>query len=109
MSGQLGVEDQLLRKATGPLVPEIDEADDLIVLLILPQFPVGVAENARLRVLGQECQHPLLTSASLGYVVLLDQGILAMKWDSVEVEVERRPSLQARPLTTSNQSRIKAG
>ena len=88
---QLGVEDQFLGEMAGALLPELDEAEDLVILLVLAQFPVGVAEDARLRVLGQECQHPLLASASLGDVVLLDQGILAMERDGVEVEVERRP------------------
>ena len=92
---QLGVEDQLLGETAGALLPEVDEAEDLVVLLVLPQLAVGVAEDARLGVLGQEGQHSLLAAAPLGDVVLLDQGILAVKRDGVEVQVERRPPLQS--------------
>jgi hypothetical protein len=80
---------------SSPLLPEVDEAEDLIILLILTGFPIGVAENSRLGVLGQEHQRPLLALASLGDVVLLDQRVLAMEGDRVEVKVERRTRLQA--------------
>ena len=89
---------ELLGEAAGPSLPEIDEADDLVLLLVLSQLPVGVAEDARFRVLGQECQYSLLASASLGDVVLLDQGVLAVEGDGVEVEVERRPPLEAQAI-----------
>ena len=79
ISCQLGIEDQFLGKATGPLLPELDEAKDLIVLLVLAQLAVGVAEDAGVGVLGQERQHTLLPSASLGDVVLLDQGVVAVE------------------------------
>ena len=86
---QLGVEDQLLGKAASPLLPELDEAEDLIIPLVLPQVGVGVAEDSSVGVLGQERQHPLLLPAPLGDVVFLDQRILAVKGDRVEVEVKR--------------------
>jgi hypothetical protein len=78
-----------------PLLPELDEAEDLIVLLVLAQLPVGIAEDAGFGVLGQERQHSLLPAAPLGDIVLLDQGVVAVKGDRVEVEVERRPPFQA--------------
>ena len=62
---------------------------------VLAQLAVGVAEDAGVGVLGQERQHPLLPPAPLGDVVLLDQGVVAVEGDRVEVEVERRPPLQA--------------
>ena len=92
---QLGVEDQFLGQAAGPLLPEVDEAEDLVVLLVLAQLAVGIAEDAGVGVLGQERQHPLLPPAPLGDVVLLDQGVVAVEGDRVEVEVERRPPFQA--------------
>ena len=65
-----------------------DEAEDLIVLLVLSQFAVGVTEDAGLGVLRQEGQNALLSPAPLGYVMLLDQGIIAMEGDRVKVQVE---------------------
>ena len=94
---QLGVEDQFLGVPPGPLLPEPDEAEDLVVLLVLAQLAVGIAEDAGLGVLGQEGQHPLLPPAPLGDVVLLDQGVLAVEGDRVEVEVERMPPRQTEP------------
>ena len=40
-------------------------------------------------------QDPLLASTALGDIVLLDQGILAMKRNGMEVEIEGGPLLQA--------------
>ena len=57
---QLRVEDEFLGQVSGPLLPEVDEAENFIILLIFAEFPVGVAENSRLGVLGQEGQQPLL-------------------------------------------------
>ena len=48
---QLRVEDQLLGQAAGPLLPEFDEAEDLVVLLVLAQ-----ARRWRSRRLG--CRRP---------------------------------------------------
>ena len=92
---QLGVEDEFLGQMAGPLLPELDEAEDLIVLLVLAQLPVGIAEDAGIGVLGQERQHSLLPAAPLRDIVLLDQGVVAVEGDRVEVEVERRPPFQA--------------
>jgi hypothetical protein len=86
---QLGVEDQLLRQAAGPLLPELDKAEDLIIALILSQFGIGIAEDSGIGILRQERQHSLLLPAPLGDVVLLDQRIVAMERNRMEVEVER--------------------
>ena len=44
---QLGIENQFFRVSPRPFLPEPDEAEDLIILLILTQFTVGVAKDAR--------------------------------------------------------------
>ncbi len=85
---QLGIEDQFFGIPPGPLLPEPDETEDLIVLLVFAQFAVGVTEDAGLGVLHQEGQDALLSPAPLGYVVLLDQGIITMEGDRVKVQVE---------------------
>ena len=85
---QLGIEDQFFGIPPCPFLPELDEAEDLIVLLALAQFAVGVTEDAGLGVLDQEGQDALLSPTPLGYVVLLDQGIIAMEGDRVKVQVE---------------------
>src|SRR5208337_3186207 len=91
---QLGVEDQFLRIPPGPFLPESDEAKDRVVLLVLAQFAVGVTEDAGLGVLDQEGQDALLSPAPLGYVVLLDQGIITMEGDRVKVQVEGMTACQ---------------
>ena len=57
---QLGVEDQFLGIPPGPVLPELDEAEDLGILLVLAQFAVGVAEDAGVGVLHQEGQDAFL-------------------------------------------------
>ena len=51
---------------TYPSVMLDDEPEDLVVLLILAQLGVGVAEGAGLGVLGQERQDPLTGAGSAG-------------------------------------------
>ena len=53
---QLGVEDQLFGQAASPLLPELDEAEDLIITLVLTQLGIGVAENSSVGVLRQKRQ-----------------------------------------------------
>ena len=48
---QLGIEDQFFGIPPGPLLPEPDETEDLIVLLVFAQFAVGVTEDSGLGVL----------------------------------------------------------
>src|SRR5689334_17005748 len=66
MERELGIEDELLGQVAGPLLPVVDDAEDLIVRFALAQLLVGVAEDAGIGVLGQEGQHPLLEQAPLG-------------------------------------------
>ena len=44
----------------------------------------------------REGQHALLLAAALRDVVLLDQGVLAMKGNGVEIQIQRTPSAQPR-------------
>jgi hypothetical protein len=53
---QLGIEDQFFGILPGPFLPEPDETENLIVLLVLAQFAVGVTEDTGLSVLDQEGQ-----------------------------------------------------
>src|SRR5262249_17809715 len=109
---QLGVEDKLFGKPGGPLLAELDEAKNLVILLVAAQLAVGIAEHSGVGVVGQEREYPLLAPASLRDVVRFDDGILAVERDRVEVQVERRPPLQ--PQTTyrvepaSHQARVTA-
>ena len=94
---QLGIENQFFRVPPGTFLPEPDEVEDLIILLILTQFSVGVAKDARLGVLRQEGQNALLSPTPLGHVVLLDQSILAMEGDGVKIQVEGTTTRQTEP------------
>jgi hypothetical protein len=82
----------------------------LVILVVLAQFPVGIAEDASRGILRQEGQDALLSSAPLGDIVLLHQGVLAMERDRVEIEVEGPPAGQTEPAhgvePTSHQFRI---
>ena len=81
----------------GPFLPEPDEAEDLVVLLVLAEFTVGIAEDACVGVLDQEGQNALLPPTPLGDVVLFDQGILAMKGDRVKIQVKGLSAGQPEP------------
>ena len=94
---QLGIENQFFRVPPGTLLPEPNEAEDLIILLILTQFAVGVAKDARLGVLRQERQNALLSPTPLGHVMLLNQSILAMEGDGVKIQVEGTTTRQTEP------------
>ena len=48
---QLGIKNQFFRMPPGPFLPELDEVEYLIVLLILTQFTVGVAKDTSLGIL----------------------------------------------------------
>lgn len=95
VGGELRVKDQLLGEVTSALLPKFDEAKDFIVLHILTQIGIGVAEDALFTILCEEGQHTLLGSATLGNVVFLDQVALAMKRDCVEIQIKGDAPLQA--------------
>jgi hypothetical protein len=79
------------------LLPELDEAQDLICLVGLADLGVGVAEHLLVGVLGQEREYALLAAAAFGHVVLLGQGVFAVERDGVKVQVEADPAGQAEP------------
>ena len=107
---QLGIEDQLFGIPPRPFLPESGEVKDLVILVILAQFPVGIAEDASRGILHQESQDALLPPAPLGDVVLLDQGILAMEGNRVKIQVEGSPAGQPEPVhgiePTAHQLRV---
>ena len=59
-----GIEDDFLRQSTGSLLPESDEVQDLIRLVLLAEVGPGVAEDALLGVVGQEGEYALLAAAA---------------------------------------------
>ena len=69
--------------------------EDLLVLFVFTELPVGIAEDPLLCVLGQESQNALLPPAPFGNIMLFNQGILAMERNGMKVEVKRFTSLQA--------------
>jgi hypothetical protein len=72
----------------GAVLPEFHETQDLVVLKIFAQRPVGVAKHPFVGILGEEGEHTLLSSAAFGDVVFLNQGVVAMIGDGVEIQVE---------------------
>ena len=88
MGGQFRVEDQLLGQVARALLPELDEAEDLVVLFVLAQLTIGIAEHTGVGVLGEESQDPLLLAAPLGNVVFFDQRVFPVEGNRMEVQVE---------------------
>ena len=64
--------------APGTLFPELGETQDFIVLVVLADLAVGVAEHPGLGVLGQEGQQAFLAAAALGNIVFFQQGVVAV-------------------------------
>ena len=85
----------MARSFTVPLLPEGDEAQDLVGLLALAQIGIGVAEDLAGGVLREKGQHRLTSLAAAGNVVLFHDRVRAEVGDGVEVEVERRGTDQA--------------
>src|SRR5215217_1138560 len=70
------------------LLPERDEAEDLLGFFALAQVGVGVTEGAAFGVVCEKDQNAWLASAAGGDVVILDDGMLAVVRDGVEVEIK---------------------
>ena len=94
---QFGVEDQFLGQLAGTLLPELTKPRISSFCWLLAQVAVGVAEDACVGVLGQKGENSLLSSAAFGDVVLLDQGVVTVKGDGVEIEVEGSAVRQTEP------------
>src|SRR4030067_3263881 len=89
IGGQLGVKDQFLRTFPRSLLPELDESKNLLILLVLSQLSIGIAENPLLGILGQEGQNPLLTAAPLGEIMFFHQGVFSVEGNGMEVQIKR--------------------
>ena len=89
VGGELGVEDEVLRRLAVLALPEIDEAEDLVGLLALANIGVGVAEHLGIGILGQKDQDAGLATTSLGQIVGFDEWMFAEVGHGVEVEIER--------------------
>ena len=109
MGGQFRVEDQLLGQVASALLPELDEAEYLVVLLVLDANRHWHSRTRGFGILGQESQDPLLLAAPLGNIVFFDQRVLPVKGDRMEVQVEGISPRNPEPLTASNQVRISFG
>ena len=90
MGRQSGIEHQLPGRAAVALLPELDEAEDLVVLTSLLDPGVGVDEQAGVGVASEEGEDALLPAASLGDVMPLHRRlrILAVPGDGVEIQIE---------------------
>src|SRR6266852_3945369 len=66
IGGELGVEDEVARRAAVLAFPERDEAKDLLGLLALADVGVRIAEHLAIGVLGQEGEDARLAAAAHG-------------------------------------------
>ena len=88
MGCQLRIEDQVRRQLPVSLLPEVDEAKDLLGFVALAQIGIRVAERMSLGILGQKDQHARLSPAAHGNVVLLDGRMLPVIGHRVKIEIE---------------------
>ena len=70
-------------------LPEVEEAEHRLGLLALAQVRIGVAERARIDMLGEEDEDARLAPAAFGHVVALDVRVRSVVGHGVGVEVER--------------------
>src|ERR1700730_1480046 len=89
VGGELGVEDEVLRRLAILALPEVDEAENLICLLALANIGVRVAEHLTVGILGQEGEDAGLATTALGQIVGFDERMLAEVGHGMEVEIER--------------------
>ena len=73
----------------------MDKAQDFVVLFLLANVGVGVAENALIGVLHEECQHSLPPAAAFGDLMLSHQGVFAMKGDGVKIHMKADTPLES--------------
>ena len=66
IGGELGVEDQMLRRLAMLTRPKPDEAEDLLGLFALADIGVRIAEDLAIGILGQEGENARLSATSLG-------------------------------------------
>ena len=95
MSGEARIEDEFFRDSAGTFFPVGDETENFIVVLVLAQIAVDVAEHPALCVLSEEGEHPFLLAAAFGHVMFFHQGVVAMEGNGMKVEIEGRTQTQA--------------
>ena len=88
VGGEGGIKDEFAGVVAEALVPVVGEAEDLVVVVLLANAGVGVAEDAGFGIAGDEGEDAFLAAAALGDVVFGDEGVVAVIGDGVEVEVE---------------------
>ena len=76
VGGELGVEDEFAGPGSGAPLPDLGEAQDLVVLGALADVGVGAAEDAGAVVECQEGEHALLAPRALGDAVLFGEGVI---------------------------------
>ena len=86
--GEAAVEDQFGGEVSGLVAIVLGEAENGVVLVLLADGGIGIAEQAGLGVAGEEGEDSVLAPGALGDVVLLDQRLVAVIGDGVEVEIE---------------------
>ena len=77
IGGELGVEDEVARRAAVLAFPERDEAKDLLGFLALADVGVRITKYLTVGVLGQEGEDTGLAAAALGQIVGFDLRVLA--------------------------------
>ena len=109
ISGALRVKNEFVWDVAGPLLPIGDKLEHLVIVLLFTQVSIGVAKDPGVGIVRQKSQHPLLAAAALRDVVFLDQGILAMEWNRMEVEIKEVPYCKPNVLTASCHRRMSTG
>src|SRR4030042_4424315 len=94
---QLGVKDQFLRKFPRAFPPELDESKDLLILLVLSQLSIGIAENPLLGILGQESKNSFLPATPLRNIMFFHQGLFAVEGNGMEVQIKGPPPAKSEP------------
>ena len=94
VGGEARIEQQVAGILPVVLLPEGDEAEDLLGFLALAQIGVRVAKRAPLGVLRDEREHARLLAAAHRHVVALDLGVLAVVGHRMEIEIEGIPGEQ---------------
>jgi hypothetical protein len=93
--GELRVKQARVGPRASPLLPRGDKREPRVMVLRLPQLPLGRATDPGSRIVGQQGQQPLGTTAACGDVGLLPQGLGAMTRHGMEGQSAGGPGCQA--------------
>src|SRR6266536_1626883 len=86
---------QCLGNLAGLLLPELHDAEPLVVRLLLPQIGVGVAEDLVCLLVGAESPAAFWATRTLGHVVLRKERRFSRQRHGVAVEMDRAPALES--------------